>query len=167
MNKHLWKSLIPLLTFAFILSACNMPSQEGDSAGGVSFIVPIDVAMFSQDGVVRARLWSADQLEITERTANCAVSYNQQTQTEEVHCPEGIEYQEVTPEEFIFPIQEIGVSIKVSSDVIRVGEKYRLLISGPSNDNCNTTSASVVDIARSSDVNLDDIAWETTVMACP
>ena len=167
MNKNLFKLFILLLIHPYLLAGCDLSSPKVDSGGSVTVIAPIDVELFSEDASLRVRLWNAEQLEIIQNTANCAVTYNQQTQTEEVHCPEGIEYQEVTPEEFSFSIQEIGTSIEVRSEMIRVGEKYRLLISGSSNDNCNTTSADVVDIAGFNQVVLEDLMWMTTGMACP
>ena len=150
-----------------ILPACAVQSSAIDSTGSVTFTVPIDAEMFSEEATLRFIFWNADQLEIMNRTANCAVSYNAELQEEEIHCPEGVEYQEVTPEEIIIPVQEISKSAKLESDQIRVGERYRLLITGLSNDNCNTTSASIEDIAQQVDITFEDLGWATTEMACP
>ncbi len=99
-------------------------------------------------------------------TANCVVSYNAEFQKEEIHCPEGVEYEEVTPEDIIIPVQEISKSVKLESDQIRVGERYRLLITGLSNDNCNTTSASIEDIAQQVDITFENLGWATTEIGC-
>ena len=157
--------LIPILLS--ILSACAVQSSAIDSTGSVTFTVPIDAEMFSEEAALRFTLWNADQLEIMKRTANCAVSYNVELQKEEIHCPEGVEYEEVTPEEIIIPVQEISISAKFESDQIRVGERYRLLITGLSNDNCNTTSASIEDMAQQVDLTFEDLGWATTEMGCP
>ena len=161
------------LTFVFIIilfsltSGCDWSAADIDSTGSVAFTVPIDAELFSNEAILRLTLWNADQLEIMKRTANCSVSYNSETQVEEVHCPEGVEYEAVTPDEFKFPVGEIDEVIKVESDHIRIGEKYRLQISGLSSDNCNTTSASVEGIAQHAEINIEDLMWMTTMMACP
>jgi hypothetical protein len=167
MKKGQLVSFFLILVLLSFLSACAVQSSAVDSTGSVTFTVPIDAEMFSEEAPVRFRLWNADQLEIMHRTANCAVSYNVELQKEEIHCPEGVEYEEVTPEEIIIPVQEIGTSVKFESDQIRVGERYRLLITGLSNDNCNTTSASIEDIAQQVDITFEDLGWATTEMACP
>jgi len=156
-----------ILTLFSLLSGCDWTSSDIDSTGIVTFTVPVDAELFSDEATLRLALWDADQLEIMKRTANCSMTYHLETQTEEIHCPEGVEYEAVTPEEFTFPVQEMGEIIKVESNHIRIGEKYRLLISGLSNDNCNTTSASVEGIAQQAEIILEDLMWMTTLMACP
>ncbi len=157
--------LIPILLS--ILSACALQSSAIDSSGSVTFTVPIDAEMFSEEAALRFILWDADQLEIVNRTANCTVSFNVELQKEEVHCPEGVEYEEVTPEEIIIPVQEISKFAEFESDKIRVGQMYRLLITGLSNDNCNTTSASIEDLAQQVDITFVDLGWATTEIGCP
>jgi hypothetical protein len=167
MKKGQLVSFVPILILLSILSACAEQSSAIDSTGSVSLTVPIDAEMFSKEATLIFTLWNADQLEIIDRTANCTVSYDAELQKEEIHCPEGVEYEEVTPEEIIIPVQEISKSVKFESDQIRVGERYRLLITGLSNDNCNTTSASIEDIAQQVDITFEDLGWATTEMACP
>ena len=166
MKKNQLVSFVLILILLSILSACSLQSSAIDSTGSVTFTVPIDAQMFSEGAPLRFTLWNADQLEIMNRTANCAVSYNAELQQEEIHCPEGVEYQGVTPEEIIIPVQEISKFAKFESDQIRVGERYRLLITGLSHDNCNTTSASIEDIAQQVDITFEDLGWATTEMAC-
>ena len=167
MKKQRYMMFLIILILYSLLPGCDLTTADTDSTGGVTFTVPVDVDMFSDEATLRLTLWNTDQLEILKRTANCSVSYNSETQVEEVHCPEGVEYEAVTPEEFTFPVQEIDEIIKVESDSIRIGEKYRLLISGLSNDNCNTTSASVEGIAQQAEITIEDLMWMTTMMACP
>ena len=161
------------ITFVFVfilfslISGCDLTATDIDSNGSITFTVPIDVDMFSDEATLRLIIWNADQLEIINRTAGCSISFDLETQTEEIHCPEGVEYEEVIPEEFTFPVQEISEIITVESDNITIGERYRLLISGLSSDNCNTTSASVESIALHAEIIIEDLMWMTTMMACP
>jgi|GEM_PF-5539818 len=165
-KQRLITFVIILFLFSF-LSGCDLMSSDIDPTGFVTFTVLVDVDLFSDEATLRLTLWNADQLEIMKRTANCSIAYNLETQTEEIHCPEGVEYEAVTPEEFTFPIQEIGEIVEIESDHIRIGEKYRLLISGLSSDNCNTSSASVESIAQHAEIIIEDLMWMTTLMACP
>ena len=167
MKKYIYNLSILLLIFVPVLAECDGSSPRGYPEEIVTFIIPISVGIFSQNAILRVRLWNDEQLEISEKNSACTVSYNVQTKTEEVRCPEGVKYQEVTPEEFMFPVQEINASIEVRSNTIRVGEKYRLLISGLSNDNCNSTSADVRDMANSETITMGKLPWCTTEMACP
>ena len=167
MKSQLFKAFVIILILYSLLSGCGLMVVDTDSTVIITFTVPVDVDMFSDEATLRLTLWNADQLEIMKRTANCSVSYDSKTQVEEVHCPEGVEYEPVTPEEFTFPVMEIDEIIKVESDHIRISEWYRLLISGLSSDNCNTTSASVESIAQQAEINIEDLKWMTTLMACP
>lgn len=167
MKKQRSLSFVIILILSSLLSGCDLTAADTDPTIRVSFTVQVDVDMFSDEATLRVALWNADQLEITERTAGCSIIYDLETQTEEIHCPEGVEYEEVTPEEFTFPVQEIDEIIEVESDHIRIGEKYRLMISGLSSDNCNTTSASVEGTAQRAEMIIEDLMWMTTMMACP
>ena len=167
MKKSQEVSFVLILILLSIQSACAGQSTDVDSSRSVTFTVPIDAEMFSEEATLRFTLWNANMLEIITRTANCAVSYDVESQKEEIHCPEGVEYEEVTPEEISIPVQEISNSAKFESDQIRVGESYRLRISGLSNDNCNTTSASIEDIAQQADITFEDLGWAMTEMGCP
>ena len=167
MKNQRFITFFNILILFSLLSGCDLTAADIDSTGSVTFTVPVDVAMFSDEATLRFTLWNADQLEIMKRTADCSITYDLETQTEEIHCPEGVEYEAVIPDEFTFPVQEIGEIIEVESDNIRIGEKYRLMISGLSIDNCNTTSASVEGIAQQADITIEDLVWMTTLMACP
>ena len=157
-----------LLPAALIfLAGCSITSPFSGSGDPVTFSVRIDADTFSPEANLRVRIWAAEQLEIAENTANCAVSYNADTQTEELHCPDGVVYQQPTPEEFEFLVQNIGEQIEIRSASVTVGEMYRLQISGLASDDCNTTSASVEEKARSAQIVLQDLMWATTMMACP
>lgn len=167
MKKQRFMTFVIILILFSLPSGCDLTSSDIDSTGIITFTVPIDVDMFSDEATLRFTLCNADQLEIMKRTAKCSITYDLETQTEEIHCPEGIMYEEIIPDEFTFPVQEIGEIIEVESDNIRIGEKYRLMISGLSSDNCNTTSASVESIAQHAEIVIEDLMWMTTLMACP
>jgi hypothetical protein len=160
-------SFVLMLIIVSFLSGCDLTPPDSDLPESVIFTVSVDTELFSDEGSLRVSLWNADQMEIMKRNADCAISYNLETQTEEIHCPEGVEYQEVFPEEFTFPLQEIGEIVEVKSKKISIGERYRLQISGLSSDDCNTTSANVEGVAQRTHVTLEDLMWMSTMMACP
>lgn len=166
MNQSFVRSFILPAALIF-LAGCSIASPFSRSGESVTFSVPINTDTFSQEATIRVRIWDTEQLEIAESSANCAVSYNAETQTEEVHCPEGVEYQAATPEEFEFLAQDIGAEIEIRSASVTVGEMYRLQISGLASDDCNTTSATVEEKARSANILIEDLMWATTLMACP
>ena len=151
---------------AFLVLNCDHLLPRACSQEVVTFIVPVSVGMFSQDAVIRVRLWDEEQLETSENTSGCTVSYNVQTKTEDVRCPQGVEYAQVMPEEFMFDVGDINSNIEITSAAVRVGEKYRLLISGKSKDNCNTTSAEVREVADSETIVIERLSWSTTAMGC-
>ena len=156
-----------LLPAALIfLAGCSVVAPFSRSVEFVTFNVSINKEAFSPEANLRVRIWNAATLKVAESNANCAVSYNQETKTEEVHCPEGVNYREVTPEEFEFLVQDIGAEIEIKSATVTVGEMYRLQISGLASDDCNTASATVEEKARSANILIEDLMWATTLMAC-
>ena len=120
MGKYLGLLLILLIAASLLLVGCSAASSFAGPEEHVTFIVRIDVDTFSPEANLRVRIWDAGQLKIAESNANCAVSYNQETQTEEVHCPGGVEYQEASPEEFEFLMQDLGEEIKIASASVTV-----------------------------------------------
>jgi len=167
MKKYMLVPTLLLIISLAILSACSVLPPGGDAAGGTIFRVPIDGSIFAEGISLKFRLWPAEQLEIMEKTANCTVSYNAASGVEEIHCPDGVIYQAVTPEEFIIPLKDISDFAVIKSSQVRVGEKYRLQISGLSSDNCNNASASIETVAKQSDITIEDLFWASTMMACP
>ncbi len=166
MNQSFVRSFLLPAALIF-LAGCSIVAPFSRSVEFVTFSVPIDKGTFSPEASLRVRIWDAEQWEIAESTANCAVSFNQETQTEEVHCPDGVVYQQASPEEFEFLMQDIGAEIEIKSATVTVGEKYRLQISGLASDDCNTASATVEERAKSAHVILENLLWATTLMACP
>ena len=157
-----------LLPAALIfLAGCSIVAPFSRSVEFVTFSVSINTEAFSPEASLRVRVWNAATLKVAESSSNCAVSFNQETQTEEVHCPEGVEYREVSPEEFEFLVQDLGAEIEIKSATVTVGEMYRLQISGLASDDCNTASATVEEKARSAHILIEDLMWATTLMACP
>ena len=149
------------------LAGCSIVAPFSRSVEFVTFNVLINAEVFSPEANLRVRIWNAETLKVAERNANCAVSYNQETQTEEVHCPEGVVYREASPEEYAFFVQDIGAEIEIESATVTVGEMYRLQISGLASDDCNTASATVEERAGSAHIVLENLLWATTMMACP
>lgn len=166
MKKFVCHSYLLLLIFVPVLAECGDSRTRAYSESTTTFIVPISVEMFSQEAILRVRLWRDEPQDMSERNSACSVSYNPQTKTEEVHCPPGVEYKAVTPEEFTVPVQDIKTTITVRSHSIRTGEKYRLQISGLSRDNCNTTMAEVRNVANAETITIEKLSWETTGKAC-
>jgi hypothetical protein len=166
MNQSLVRSFILPAALIF-LAGCSIVAPFSRSVEFVTFSVVIDKVNFSPEASLRVRIWNAETLKVAESSSNCAVVYNQETQTEEVHCPEGVEYREVSPEEFEFLVQDMGAEIEIKSATVTVGEMYRLQISGLASDDCNTASATVEEKARSAHILIEDLMWATTLMACP
>jgi hypothetical protein len=169
MKKGFLLTIVLILILLSILSGCGLVPPGLVSSEPVIFTVAVDPEMFSEEATIRFALWDSDQLEIMEKTAGCVISYDAASKTEEVQCPKGVEYEETTPEEYTYSIQEIWEFIHIGSESVTVGERYRLLISGLSNDDCNTTSANVEDVAQSAEIIIgsEDLMWMTTMMACP
>jgi hypothetical protein len=146
------------------MSACAATPAQPST--GVTFIVPVPVEAFSPTAALQVSIWNARQLEQLDRQAECVVSIDVQTQAETIHCPEGVQYQEITPEEFVFPVQSINQSIQLTSQSIKVGETYQIVLRGLSSDDCNSTSATVEGTATTSTITLGSLDWMTTEMAC-
>ncbi len=165
-------TLAGLLLASLVIGACSAfeswaPSWLRGEAQPVTFHLTIPPGSFSPEAELRVSLWTAEQVAASEKIANCAVSQDPQTGEETVQCPEGIEYQEITPETFTFPIADLSEPLVITSQSIHEGEKYLLQASGLSQDNCNMASTRVEDVARSETVRLELLDWLTTEMACP
>ena len=168
MNRKGMLALAILLLTTIL--GCSLPTTlpfSSHQRGNITFIIPIQVEAFSKDEPLHVSLWNEEQITINEKNALCGVSYDAQTGIEKIQCPEGIEYREVLPEEFTISLRDIRTSITITSMSIRMGEKYMIQISGLSNDNCNSTSASFTGKANSKTITLDELTWMTTLMACP
>ncbi len=161
-------SLFILHAVVSVSSGCDETSSVlgAQAKEAVTLVVPIETRRFAERAILQVRLWNAEQLEAMDRNASCATEYNPQTQTQEIRCPEGIEYQEVTPEEICFPVETIVASLEVRSETIRVGQNFRIVVSGLSQDECNRTSADLKSIAASHEFVLERLVWQTTARAC-
>jgi hypothetical protein len=125
----------------------------------------VDVAQFSPGSVLRVLVWNGEKLATLDQNARCA-SVRDPTGTASRQCPPGITYQEVTPEEHQIDVSGIGATLAVPSETVRVGERFRVLLTGKSADGCNQTSAERSDEARSAEVVLEGLSWETTARGC-
>jgi hypothetical protein len=164
---HSFRSLKYALGFAMLCvlaGACVAPAAQ--PAAGVTFIVPVPIETFSSEAALQVSVWNSAQLTALDRQAECVVSHDVQTGVESTHCPEGVQYQQITPEEFIFPIQAVDKSIQLTSQAVRIGEKYQIVLRGLSSDDCNSTSAAAEGTATTSTITLGELGWMTTEMAC-
>jgi hypothetical protein len=153
-----------LLFLAWFTSACAAtPAQP---AAGVIFSVPVPREAFILKGTLQVFVWGAEQLAALDRQGECVIAHDAQSGTDTVLCPEGVQYQEITPEKFAFPIQAIGQNIQLTSQTVKVGEKYRIVLRGLSKDDCNSTSAAAEGTASTSTITLGELDWATTEMAC-
>jgi hypothetical protein len=171
MNRKWMLVLAGLFLITILVTACSVPITwlypSTPNREFITLIIPIQVKGFSKDAILRVGLWNAEQLAANEKNALCTISYDAQTGNENVQCPDGVEYHEVMPGEFTIPIRDIRTTITITSKSIRMGEKYMIQISGLSNDNCNSASASFSSMANSKTITVEDLTWATTMMACP
>ena len=149
---------------ALLVSACAATSTQ--PAAGVTFIVPVPAESFSPKAVLQVSIWNAQQLRTLDHQAECVISHDEQTGAETIHCPEGVQYQKVAPEEFVFPIQGISKTIQLISQTVKAGEKYQIVLRGLSSDECNSTSGTAEGTAMSTTITLENLDWMTTEMAC-
>ena len=159
-----FKITLGLVLLLILVSACATPATQPVS--NVTFSVPIQPDMFSPRGTLQVLVWDAEQLATADKQAGCVMAYDAQTGTDTTICPEGVQYQEITPEKFDFPIQTIEQNIQVTCQSVKVGEKYRIALRGLNSDDCNSTSATAEGTATSSTITLGQLAWNTTDMAC-
>ena len=159
-----FKVMLEIVLLFTLASACAAPTTQ--SASGVTFNLPVPVEMFSSRGTLQVLVWNADQLAALDRQGECVIAHDVQSGTDTTLCPEGVQYQEITPEKFAFPIQAITHSIQLSSQTVKIGEKYRIAVRGLSSDDCNSTSAAAEGTASTSTITLGELDWTTTEMAC-
>lgn len=165
--------VLPLLfvwiPVAFLATVACAESRMvgGETSDDVVIVVPVDAPLFAESASLRVRLWNASQLAAMDGNARCAVVHDPQTNTDERHCPEGTTFQPVTPEQLELPLPAGDAPLAVTSASVRPGERFRILLSGPSRDGCNTTSADVVATASTGERTfLKAPTWQTTARAC-
>jgi hypothetical protein len=159
-------AVVSLLVLSFSTGCGGDPLAGSAAKDAVTLVVPLEAGLFDADATLQVRLWNAEQLATLEKNARCAVTRGPDGQAAAVHCPAGVEYKEVTPEQFSFTVRDLGEHVDVTSDRIRVGEAFKLLVSGLSRDRCNTTSADFAGSAGARRVVLERLPWQTTAKAC-
>ena len=155
-----------LSTFLWVSSGCipgNPPGGESPSA--ISIVIPIQTDRFSRQATIQVRLFNTAQLTIDATNPVCLVMGNG-SGVISTQCPPGTEYKKVTPEEFSFPIGEIGDQIKITNNNLKLGEQLRIMVTGLSADECNGRSTSYTGVATGEVINLNNLEWATTLMAC-
>jgi hypothetical protein len=163
-SRRLLRVTLGIGLLCVLTSACAVSTTQ--PAAGVTFTVPIQVEVFSPKGTLQVLVWNAEQMTAQDQQGECVIAHDMQSGTDTVLCPEGVQYREITPEKFDFPVQAIEQSIRVTSQTVKVGEKYRIALRGLSSDNCNSTSAAAEGMATSSTITLGNLDWLTTEMAC-
>ena len=118
------------------------------------------------------------KIERMEKNLNliCYRYYDELKKARVINCPQGIEYLEVTQEDFLFPVKEISETIEVRSKTVEVGERYKLSIVGQYKDGCNALSTSVNSTADSETITFShadsiksdpgEIYWSRTFIDC-
>ena len=164
---------ILLTTLPVFLLNCGTPNQyvniSNNSNNGkvVSFTIKIDKSIFSaKKRDIEARLYNNEQLEISKQTSNCSVSYDVTTKKETFNCPPGVVYKPVNPEVFKYNLDNIAGDITIKSTTVKVGENYRIALSGLSKDDCNNASASIENKADNENISINDLSWATTELGC-
>ena len=146
----------------FVISLHTALSQEDN----VSFYIPVNTEMFSKKAEITVEIFNAKQMAALERNNSCTTSYNAQTNEEEISCPQGITYEKVDPEKFTFAVAQISEGIKVVTKTVNEGEGYRIMVSGLSNDDCNTASGGVTGVADSRNITIGEFPWAVTARGC-
>ena len=162
--SRLGRATLEIVLLLVLVSACAAPATK--PASGVTFSVPVPVNTFSPRGTLQVFVWNAQQLAALNQQNECVVAHDAQTGTDTTLCPEGVQYQEITPEKFDFPLQAIDQHIQLTSQAVKVGEKYRIALRGLSSDDCNSASATFEGTATSSTIALGEPGWLITEMAC-
>lgn len=158
--------LLIFSTILFSLMACSPSIGSENIDRPITITIPIPKESFSQEAIIRVRLYNEEQVKISNAQAHCMVIYNIETEKSTRTCPEGVEYQEVTPETFEFSIQEIDDSIEIQSQKLELGSTFEVGITGTSKDDCNTTRAHVQETVNGAIVTLDNLPWNSTLVAC-
>ena len=168
MRKELLCLLVIGSTFgcgAQVISSNN--TNNNGNKKDVTFTIKIDKSIFSaKNREIEASLYDSEQLEVSNKTNNCSVSYDAETKKETINCPPGVTYQKPNPEVFKFNLDTIGEEITINSKTVKVGENYRLALSGLSKDECNRASAGEEKKAESENIKITDLMWASTEMAC-
>jgi hypothetical protein len=157
------------LVLPFVLAglAGAWHQQPGSpSTQTITLVIAIDKTQFAPAATLNVRVWNAEQLAILDRNARCATVSDPQSRVTRLQCPDGIEYQQVTPEQFDYPIASLGRQLEVSTRSVRVGERARIRLSGLYRDKCNTVSAELVLEARSVRTPVGNVRWQATAKAC-
>lgn len=157
-----------LLALAVTFAGCGGGASPvgAQSTTGVTIRVPVDTSQFEAGSSLKVRVWNGDQLATVERNGRCSTVFDPAAGTSTTRCPDGSSAQPVNPEEFEFPVSGLAGSVEVKTTTVRVGEKFRMLISGRSRDGCNTTAADHVGTADSASAMIGSLEWNTTARAC-
>ena len=149
-----------------VYAGCQNPiAVDTLQRSSLVIVVPIDTRLFDVDATIVSQIWNAEQLAALEKNAACTASRNPAGATE-FKCPPGVQYQEVLPQELKFAARTAGAQLEIAPSAVRAGERFRIRVSGPSADKCNTTSGDRTVTAESNSSIQVTLDWETTAKAC-
>lgn len=156
------------LLLTLLLCACttnmNQATIEKNDADKVEFSIKVDPASFSKDVELKVTLYDPIALKAADDSASCSVAFDPTSGgSVNNNCPNE---QKSEPETFTFKASELDKELKVSSQSVNVGEKYRIQISGKASDDCNTASAQKEGTAESSKVVVENLPIAQTELAC-
>jgi hypothetical protein len=152
---------------AALCVGCESPvGVESRGQSSMVLVVPIDARVFASNATLVAQIWNAEQLAALANNAGCTANRNAATGVTEMSCPPGVTYQEVTPQRAEFPGGSSSGRLEITPAGVRAGEQFRIRVSGPSADGCNTTSGDRTLTAGSDGAVAVTLAWETTAKAC-
>jgi len=133
----------------------------------VTFIIQITSDIFDPETRIQIRVFNQDQLKEFQDSSGCTLSFDPMTGAEQLHCQSESLPELPSPEEFIFPVQDLLLPLVLPSRSILSGQQYRLVISGRHRDGCNTTLATAQGVADTSRIELSDFEWSSTGLDCP
>jgi hypothetical protein len=152
---------------AVLCAGCQSPlGVETQEPSSMVLVVPVDTRLFAANATLVAQIWNAEQLAALVNNAGCTSSRNPGTGATEMACPPGVTYQEVTPQRVEFPGGSSSGRLEIAPVGVRAGERFRIRVSGPSADGCNTTSGDQTLTAGSDGTMAVTLDWETTAKAC-
>jgi len=157
--------LLPLLAFITGVNGCIVGIAAPAPVGGVTLVIFVNPGVFATDGMLSVDVWNASQLATLDENARCGTVSVSGGATQ-MQCPPGVSYKEVVPERMQVPLSSLDSSFEMQPAQVAPGEKFRIRLSGPSRDRCNSSSADLVRTAEQGRNELRDLTWRTTLRGC-
>jgi hypothetical protein len=155
-----------LIAAAALLCACQNPVGVDTQQRATVVLVPFDARDFSPDATLVAQVWTAEQLDALAKNASCSARRDSATGATTIQCPPGVVYREVSPQKFEISVRDASSRLEIAPMGVRAGERFRIRVSGPSADRCNTTSGDETVTAGAESTMQVNLTWVTTAKAC-